>query len=136
MNKDEIAKLLKPIVWDYDIEPFDLFEVAVGNKDSVGGFTREKALTRMFERLSWYDLIRLFGVDRLKDLLSGEFIQNIEPELLREKYELARKLLHGEAVSPSGWEPEYREKIRHALLSNRRRRAGSPNFLPYPHPAL
>jgi len=30
MEKTEIYKILKPIVWDYNIEPYDLFEVASG----------------------------------------------------------------------------------------------------------
>ncbi len=119
LEKKEIRKLLKPILWDYSIDPCDLYDVAAGIKDEVGGFNREKALVRMLERLSWYDLIRLFGVDDLKSLLEPEIIGKLKSDILRDKYEFARTVLHGETVSASGWSPEYREKIRHTLLSNR-----------------
>jgi hypothetical protein len=118
-RQNEIRKLLKPILWDYDIDPYDLFLVAVGKRAMVAGFAREKALKRIFERLSWYDLIRVFGLETLKDLLRPEIVETLEPEMLRDKYEFARKTLHGEAVSLTGWDPAYREKVRHTLLSNR-----------------
>lgn len=51
MEKAEIHKLLKPLVWDYHIDPYELFEVASGNKEHIV-FTQEKALIRMLERLS------------------------------------------------------------------------------------
>jgi hypothetical protein len=76
-------------------------------------------LSRMFERLSWYDLVKLFGIDELKRQLTEEAISRIRIETLREKYEFARDILHGNTVSFSGWSPEYREKIKHTLLSNR-----------------
>jgi hypothetical protein len=119
MNKEQIRKILQPIIWDYNIDPVDFFEVAVGMKDSVGFFNQEAALIRMLERLSWYDLIYLFGINKLSILLRKEIIARLRMKELREQYEFARKILQGEPVSFSGWSPEYREKIKHTLLSNR-----------------
>ena len=119
MEKAEIQKLLQPIVWDYHIVPYELYEVAIGQKEHVGWFTQERALIRILERLSWYDLVNLFGIDKLTKLLTKEIISQIRFKTLQEKYEFARKVLQGEPVSFSGWNPEYREKIRHTLLSNR-----------------
>ena len=112
MNKDQIIKILKPIIWDYNIDPVDFFEVAVGMKDRVGFFNQEAALIRMLERLSWYDLINLFGINKLSILLRKEIIARLRMKELREQYEFARKILQGEPVSFSGWSPEYREKIK------------------------
>jgi len=119
MDKEKIRKLLQPILWDYQIDSYDFFQVAIGNKDRIGSFTQKKALVRIFERLSWYDLINLFGIEQLTKLLTKQAISGIRIRELREKYEFARKILHGEAVSFSGWSPEYREKIRNSLLSDR-----------------
>jgi len=98
MEKTELYKILKPIVWDYNIDPYDLFEVASGKKKHAA-FTQEKALIRMLECLSWYDLINLFGLDRLKEILTKEIISRLRFKELQEKYELARKVLHGETIS-------------------------------------
>ena len=119
MEKEQVKKILKPILWDYQIDPYEFFEVATGKKERIGSFNQEKALIRMFERLFWYDLVNLFGIDGLAKLLSKELISRIRIKELREKYEFARKVLHGETVSFSGWSPEYREKIKHTLLSDR-----------------
>ncbi|MDM8536277.1 hypothetical protein QUF70_05950 [Desulfobacterales bacterium HSG17] len=119
MGKEDIKKLLKPVIWDYYTDPYEVFETASGKKDRAGCFTRETALIRMLERLSWYDLINLFGIDKLTKLLTPKIISGIRIQELREKYEFARKILQGEPVSFSGWDPEYRKKIRHTLLSNR-----------------
>ncbi|MDY0092876.1 MAG: hypothetical protein RBT80_09280 [Candidatus Vecturithrix sp.] len=119
MEKAEIRKLLHPILWDYDIDPYHLFQVAIGCKERVGSFTQQTALIRMLERLSWYDLIRLFGLEELTRLLTPDLIAQLRFPELRERYELVRKVLHGEPVSFSGWSPEYRQKIRRTLLSHR-----------------
>ena len=119
MKQEQIKKTLKPILWDYQIDPIDFFDVAIGKKVRTGSFDQAKALIRMFERLSWYDLVNLFGIDGLAKLLTKEIITRIRIKELRDKYEFARKILHKETVSFSGWSPEYREKIKHRLLSDR-----------------
>jgi hypothetical protein len=119
MEKAEIQKLLQPLLWDYQIDPYDLFEVAVGRQERVGSFTRAKALVRMFERLPWHDLVKLFGIDGLATLLTQDVIAQLRFPELRARYEFVRKVLHGEPVSFSGWSPEYRQRIQHTLLSHR-----------------
>ena len=119
MKQEQIHKILKPIIWDYNIEPCDFFDVAIGKKIRTGSFDQIKALIRIFERLSWYELVSLFGMDDLSKLLTKEIISRIRTKELRDKYEFARKILHKETVSFSGWSLEYREKIKNRLLSNR-----------------
>lgn len=119
MNREQIEKILKPILWDYQIDPCDFFDVAIGKKVRAGSFDQAKAMIRMLERLSWYDLVNLLGIDGLAKLLTKEIISRIRIKELRDKYEFARKILHKETVFFSGWSPEYREKIKHTLLSDR-----------------
>ena len=118
-DKNIIREIMSHIIWDYDIDPLDLYEVVTGHRDKVGHFDSKRVLIRMIERLSWYDLVNLLGIDFLKDNITPEIINGIRHKDFREKYEFVRKVLQGEAVSFSGWNPEYREKIKHTLLSNR-----------------
>ncbi len=119
MQEEEIRAILQAILWDYQIDPCDFYELALGRKERIGWFSRERALIRMLERLSWYDLIRVFGLKELSDILKPELIAQLRFPELRRRYELARKVLRGETVSFSGWSPEYRENIKHSLVSQR-----------------
>ena len=123
-EKKKIENILAKIIWDYDVKPYDLYLVHAGKREAAGPFTTEKIFIRMLERLSWYDLLDIVGLDFLKRNLTGELIKNIRFHDLREKYEFVRKILQGEAVSFSGWSVEYREKIESTLLSNRWYRTG------------
>jgi hypothetical protein len=119
LQQSEIRQLLQPILWDYNIDPYDFYEVALGRKERVGSFTKDRALIRLLERLGWYDLVRLFGMNTLAEILTTDRIARIRIKARQERYEFARKLLHGEPIPLSGWDPEYREKIKHTLLSHR-----------------
>lgn len=119
LNKKDISSIMRLIIWDYDIEPYELYRVVTGERERAGQFDRERVFLRMLERLSWYDLINILGLDFIKRNLTKDIITKIRNNDLKERYEFIRKVLQGEAVSFSGWDPEYREKIRHTLLSNR-----------------
>jgi hypothetical protein len=122
MNKDALRAVLKSIIWDYDVNSDELFEVITGRREKAGPFDAERLLVRMVERLSWYELIDLLGIKYIKDNLNESAIKKIRFNLLRERYETIRQILSGATLSFSGWNPEYREKIKHTLLSNRRYR--------------
>jgi hypothetical protein len=119
LSKEQISKIMRLIIWDYNIDPYELYEVVTGIKETVFHFDFERVFLRMLEWLSWYDLITLLGIDFLRKNLTNEIIDKIRIQELRDKYEYARKVLQGEPVSPSGWSIEYRERIQHTLLSNR-----------------
>ena len=99
MEQEKIKKTIKPILWDYQIDPCDFFDVAIGKKARAGSFDQMKALIRMLERLSWYDLVNLLGIDGSAKLLTKEIISRIRIKELRDKYGFARKILHKETVS-------------------------------------
>ncbi len=122
MNKDDMDSVFKSIIWDYNVNPDEIIEVITGKKEKVGPFDAEKLFVRMLERLSWYELIDLLGIKYIKDNLNESAIKKIRFNLLRERYETIRQILSGATLSFSGWDLEYREKIKHTLLSNRRYR--------------
>lgn len=116
-------KTLKGIFWDYNIDPVELFKVLNGKREKAGPYNAQQIFIRMLERLSWYELIELLGLEYIKNNLTDEIIQKIRFRALREKYETVQKVLHGHPLSVSGWDPPYRERIKHTLLSNRWYRA-------------
>jgi hypothetical protein len=123
-DKITAIPVLKSIIWDYDVSPGELYEVITGQRPKAGPFTFDRLFVRMLERLSWYELIDLLGMEYLKQHLSQRVIDKVRFKTLRGRYETVRKLLSGHPVSFSGWDPEYREAIKHTLLSNRWYRAG------------
>jgi hypothetical protein len=123
-DKITAIPVLKSIIWDYDVSPGELYEVITGQRLKAGPFTFDRLFVRMLERLSWYELIDLLGMEYLKQHLSQRVIDKVRFKTLRGRYETVRKLLSGHPVSFSGWDPEYREEIKHTLLSNRWYRAG------------
>jgi hypothetical protein len=118
-TRQQITETMKLIIWDYEIDPYELYEVVTGKKGRIFHFDFERVFLRMLNRLSWFDLLDLLGIDFLRKNLSKDIINKIEIQELRDKYKFARKTLQGEPVSPSGWSDEYREKIRHTLFSDR-----------------
>ena len=119
MDKKAITAALAGIIWDYKADPDELFEVLTGQRLKAGPFTFDRLLVRMLERLSWYELIDLLGLEYLRQNLTREIIAKIRFKTLRRRYERVSQSLSGHPVSLSGWDPEYREEIKHTLLSNR-----------------
>jgi len=123
MNKAAIQTAFRGIIWDYDVDPDELFEVITGKREKSGPFDAERIFVRMLERLSWYELIELLGLEFIKNHLNKDVIKKIRFKALRGRYETIRKILSGDPLSFSGWDHEYREKIKYTLLSNRWYRA-------------
>lgn len=122
-DRDRIRDIMRHVVWDYDVDPYELYEVVVGTRGKVGHFDAERVLLRMLERLSWYDVLDLLGADGLRTRLVPRLIARIRHDDVRERYEYVRRVLQGEALPLSGWDPAHREKVRNSLLSHRWYRA-------------
>ncbi len=123
LTRDDIRGIMKHAVWDYAVDPFGLYEVVMGSGARIGHFDAERVFLRMLERLSWYDLVDLLGIDGIRARLSTHVIGLLRQKDQRERYEHIRRVLSDEAVSISGWDPRYREKVRNAVLSYRWYRA-------------
>lgn len=100
-ERDRIRTIMRHVVWDYDVDPYELYEVAVGKRAKVGHFDAERVLLRMLERLPWYDVLDLLGVDELRARLEPGLIARIRHEDVRERYEYVRRVLQGEPLPVS-----------------------------------
>lgn len=74
---------------------------------------------RMLERLNWYDLLFIFGPEKLKTNLTKDRIAKIHHKELRNHFEKLRKILQGESISFTKWGPQFSKEIKNSLFSNR-----------------
>ncbi len=119
-EENEIRKVLHGTVWDYKLDPYDLYLIAVGKKEPMGWFNKEWALARFCSTLSWYQMLDVFGPDYLRENLTFDVIKRLWPKDMRERYELIRAILHGETVPNSGWSTENQKRLKATALSYRR----------------
>lgn len=126
MTVIEKENALRSIAWDYQVRGDRLLQVLHGLQEREGPFDQEKLLLRVLERLPWHDVLDLIGKDRLKELLTPERIARLRFPEQRRRYDRIRRILQGENVSLSGWDPRHREAYRRSLLSNRWYRTQQP----------
>jgi len=119
LSREEIKNKIKSAYWDYDIDPEKLYLIAIEEEGSEVFFTKEKILLRLIERLSWYELIDIFGKEYLSRNLNKALIEKIRNPQIRNKYESIRKILCGETVSPAGWSNQNRKRLKASILFNR-----------------
>jgi hypothetical protein len=119
-NREIIERKLKPLFWDYVVDPAEACDVLMGRRRQAGPFDRERLLIRLFERLPWYDLLEILGPEGVKSALTPEIIHKLRFPYLKERYEFIRRTLHAETVSFTGWNPENRARVGAAFLSHRR----------------
>ncbi|MFZ2323578.1 MAG: hypothetical protein WAV89_07775, partial [Ignavibacteriaceae bacterium] len=99
----KIHKKIKSAFWDYNIDSDEIYLIALDKKAATGIFSKEKILVRLIERLSWYELIDLFGKEYFKENLDKSLINKIRNPEIRQRYEFIRQILQGKAVSTTGW---------------------------------
>ena len=119
MSNEEKHRILKSIFWDYDISLLPLNKIIEGDIKAIESYEFKLMMNRMLERLNWYELLDILGAGLLKDLITPEIIGRLRSKELKERYERIRRILHKEPLPFSGWDPEYRKRIKSTLLSDR-----------------
>jgi hypothetical protein len=123
LTTEEKLKLMQSLNWDYTDTPEDMLAVIEGRLESSGAFNREKLLVRSFERLSWYSIIDLWGIETIKKLYTPGLAKRIWPKSLRWRYDFALAVLRRESVSSARWGDEHYKQMRDTVFSNRWYRA-------------
>src|SRR4030065_6273 len=119
MSVEEKYKILKDIFWDYNTELLPLAKVIAKDLNSIDNYEFKLMLNRMLERLNWYELMDILGIELIKKLLTPEIIGKLRNKELKDRYERIRRILFKEPLPLSGWDPEYRKRIKFTLLSYR-----------------
>jgi len=119
LSYEEKLKLMSSLNWDYLDKHEDMLAVIEGRLVSSGAFTRDKLFVRSLERLTWYTIIGLWGVEAIKELYTPETAGRIWPKDLRKRYDFALAVLRREPLPPARWGDEYYKQMWHPFLSNR-----------------
>ena len=119
MSIEEKYNTLKKIFWDYNIDLLPLNKIVDMQFDVIDKYEFDLIINRMLERLGWFDLLDILGVDLLKKLLISGSINRLRSKELKDRYERIRRILFKEPFPLSGWDPEYIRRIKATLLSNR-----------------
>ena len=119
MSIEEKYNTLKKIFWDYNIDLLPLNKIVDMQFDVIDKYEFDLIINRMLERLGWFDLLDILGVDLLKKLLISGSINRLRSKELKDRYERIRRILFREPLPLSGWDSEYIRRIKATLLSNR-----------------
>jgi len=99
-NKLKI-KLIKQLVWDYDIPVDDIEAVLEGKLANAGHYTRSMLFQKVIETYPWFTVIQLFSPIEIKSLLTADMIKQLKAPSLQKKYEFILRKLQ-EVVLPAG----------------------------------
>jgi hypothetical protein len=94
MDTAEKNKILRQILWDYDIPIKEIEAVLKGEKRLAGHYTREMLFQKIVESYSWFTIIQLFTPNEIQVLLTNQTISKLRSPALRKKYEFIQKRLH------------------------------------------
>jgi hypothetical protein len=119
MSIEEKYNTLKKIFWDYNIDLLPLNKIVDMQFDVIDKYEFDLIINRMLERLGWFELLDILGVDLVKKILISGSINRLRSNELKDRYERIRRILYKEPLSISGWDTEYIKKIKTTLLSNR-----------------
>ncbi|MCL5031292.1 MAG: hypothetical protein M1480_20000 [Bacteroidetes bacterium] len=119
MSIEEKYNTLKKIFWDYNIDLLPLNKIVNMQFNVIDKYEFDLIINRMLERLGWFDLLDILGVDLLKKILISGSINRLRSKELKDRYERIRRILYKEPLPLSGWDSEYIKRIKTTLLSNR-----------------
>ena len=93
METEERKKLLKQILWDYNIPEEDIEAVLKDEKKTASHYNREMLFLKIIETYPWFTVIQLFNTNEIKNLLTSRVINKLRSPSLRQKYEFVQKRL-------------------------------------------
>lgn len=112
--------LISKINWDYDISEDEALEI-IEDKKNKSPF-RINYFVKSLETFSWQDLVFLWGLKECDRLYTPEVRRMIFPKSLQEQYDGVFELLRNRTLSYTERSSEEFEKLKSALLFNRRNR--------------
>jgi hypothetical protein len=93
MEQPEKNKLLRQIMWDYNIPLTDIEALLSGRIEMAGHYTRKTLFRKMLESYSWYTILQVFTPVEIKNLLTDDTINGLRTSSLKKKYAFVKKRL-------------------------------------------
>ena len=92
IDKVELKRKLKLVVWDFDISANDCLDIFLQKKEQKG-LTHAQLTAKLLNTFSWYSLLKLLGKENAKMMLRDEVICLLFPTQLRQRYQDAKRIL-------------------------------------------
>ena len=91
--REEKLKLMKGLMWDYNIPPEHCLEVLEGTRKNAGHYTEATLFRKLIETYPWFTLLKLLSSKRILELLTDQTIHSVRFKSLIPKYEFIRSIL-------------------------------------------
>ena len=98
---EEKLKLMKGLMWDYDIPPEHCLEVLEGARLNAGHYNEATLFRKLLESYPWFTILKILNMERISVLLTEKVIQSLRFKSIRTAYEFVRKRL-SESLPASG----------------------------------
>jgi hypothetical protein len=93
VGKDKLRRLFWDVHDPYSDE--DIYRFLLGEKD-IPGLHRETMIARMLLSVRWYDLIDIFGLEKMPLFLGENILKRLWKKEMRRRYQYAREVLQRE----------------------------------------
>lgn len=93
METQSTTKLLRQLIWDYNIPANEIEDVLSGKKLRAGHYTREQLFIKILETYPWYTVLQILTPEEILKLLTPEVIRKLRTPSLRKKYDFVRSRL-------------------------------------------
>jgi hypothetical protein len=93
METLERQKLLKQILWDYNIPEEEIEAVFKDENKTARHYNREMLFLKIIESYPWFTVIQIFSPAEIQNLLSRQVISKLRSPSLRKKYEFVQERL-------------------------------------------
>ncbi len=106
-------------MWDYNISPEEVDKLIKGETEFAGHYDINSLFIKILNNLTWYEIIEIINIDKIKILLTDEIINKIRVKSIQKNYAKLKKLLRNETVSSTRWYSASNEQIAYPILSDR-----------------
>jgi hypothetical protein len=120
LTREEKLKLMRSLNWGEYTTSFEaMLDVVEGRSEFAAPFDRTMLFARSLKYLSWYSLVALWGLERMKELYTSQVAARLWPKTLRIPYDFAFAFLRGETLPASRWGDERHQQLRREFLPDR-----------------
>ncbi len=94
MQKERVAQMLRPILWDSVISVEEACLLLEGAKLQIRGVSVEDIYRKLLMSYSWYTLLEILGLPYIQEkMLQQSVIETLFPDSLRKRYRYVRSIL-------------------------------------------
>ncbi len=98
LEKSVIKKRLKMAFWDYNYSEEELYAVLF-EEAQIEYLPQERIYQRLLETYSWYQLLEIVPIEKIKNILKDEIIYKLRGKPLQERYFHVARILRKTTLS-------------------------------------